>query len=425
MPVSDVDSVDEVVVDGTVLVSGTDYTLEEGGVIRFAAAPTHHDPVRVNTVKITYTKANDEAMASVMDCPYAAVYGGNQNVLVVVGGCDAQPNAYFWCGSHTVMDPGYFPMEQYNLAGDTEEKITGFGKQQAMLVIFKEKSIGRAEMGVTEMGSGRVLITLDYTAINSRIGCDLPWTIRLVENNLVFCNTESGVYLLKDSTAAYENNVVGISRNVNGGVRRDGLLRAVRTGEVAAGLNDGDRYWLVAGGEVYVWDFSISGYNKPSWFYFTNIGAVAFFGRREAIYHLDGSGRLTAMRKTYLDYGEGIEKVYQFAAQTLGGYDRLKDVTGVIFVVRAESNCLVDITYLTDYETRKDKTPIRAFAYNLVPRDLTRRYLALNRFAVVARRRPGTRHVRHFAMRLENSEPATDMAVVSAQIFYRYQGRDR
>lgn len=426
LPVSGLDSVDKVTVDDTELVGGTGYEVDlESGVVTFSTAPAVHDPYVANTVKITFTKANADAYNSVMDCPYAAVYGGDQNLCVVVGGCPAQPNAYFWCGNHIVMDPGYFPFEQYNFAGDTEERITGFGKQQAMLVVFKEHSIGRVGFETTEMQSGRVMLSMPYTNINNRVGCDLPWSIQLVENNLTFCNTESGVYYLRDSTSAYENNVVGISRNVNGGQRKPGLLDAVRSGGVTCSCNDGDRYWLVANGEAYVWDFSLSKYSEPSWFYFTNIFAIAFFRQNELVFHLNAAGRMTALRTNFLDYGAAIHKVYQFAAQTLGGYDRLKDVLSVIFVVRSDTNSLINITYLTDYEQRADLTPIRAYSWSLSPRNLAYRFLGVVRFATVARRRPGARHVRHFSMRLESNDPATDMSVISAQIFYRYQGRDR
>lgn len=426
LPVQDVDSVDSVVVDGDELTAETDYTVDlEAGTVTFTTEPEHHDPVQVNTVKITYTKENQDAYDSVMDCPYAAVYGGNQNVCVVVGGCPAQPNAYYWCGNHIVMDPGYFPMEQYNFAGDTEESITGFGKQQSMLVIFKQHSIGRADISTTEMASGRVMITMDYTNINSRIGCDLPWTIQLVENNLVFCNTEQGVHIVKDSSAAYENNVVSLSRNVNGTAQRPGLLAAVRAAANVESFDDDRRYWVVADGEAYVWDYTLSGYSEPSWFYFTGILGVAFMKHNENGFHLDAQGRLSAFRRDFADYGGPIEKRFQFAAQSMGSYDNLKDVTRVILAVRADTDTKIRVFYESDYEEREDLTPVLSYSWRLAPRNLEYRYLGVRKFLTVAIRKPGCRHVRHFGMRLENAETGNDMSVVSAQIFYRYQGRDR
>ena len=419
LPVGNIDSVDRIVVDDEELTDG--YTVDlEKGIVSFTKEPTHHDPVRVNTVRITFTKANPDAYNSIMDCNCAAVYGGDQNVCVVLGGCDAQPNAYFWCGNHAVMDPGYFPFEQYNLAGDAGDAITGFGRQQNMLVIFKKQSVGRAAMGTQEMASGRVLLTMNYTAINAAIGCDLPESIQLIENNLVFANTKNGVCVVRDSSSAYENNILPISRKVD-----NGLLPLLKRAETVCSHDDGERYWLAADGEVYVWDYTISGYSNPVWFYFTNIHAAGFLRVRDTTWYLNRDGRVTMMKRTFDDYGEAIEKVYRFAGQYMGSYDWLKDVTGVLFTVQGDTDTEMRVTYETDYEKREDLTPVRSMTWHLAPRNLAYRNLGVQSFAGVARRKPGCRHVRHFAMTLSNNKVGMDMAVISAQILYRYQGRDR
>ena len=418
LPVQEVDSIDYVEVDDEEV---TDYTADlAAGTVTFKTEPTHHNPVRVNTVKITYTKVNADAMASIMDCQYAIAYGGNQNLCVVVGGCPAQPNAYFWSGNHIAMDPGYFPMEQYNFAGATEEFVTGFGKQQNMLVIFKEHSVGRAAMSTTTMASGRVLITMDYTAINDRIGCDLPWSIQLVENNLVFANREQGVHRVADSSAAYENNITAISRKVD-----NELLIALKQAKRVSSFDDGSRYWIVADNEVYAWDYTLSTYKDPSWFYFTAINGIAFIRSETTSWQLTADGHVDVYSRNFADYGGAIEKRYRFATQYMGSYDRLKDVLHAIFVVRGDTDADIDIIYKTDYEDRKDLTPIRAYSWKLTPRNLAYRFLGVQKFATVARRRPMCRHIRHFTMLLENNTVGTDMSVVSAQIYYNYQGRDR
>lgn len=418
LPVKGVDSIDEVTVDEVVT---TAYTVDlAAGTVTFTTEPTHHDPVRVNTVKITYTKANPDAYNSIMDCPYAIAFGGEQNLCVVMGGCKSQPNAYFWNGNHVEMDAGYFPIEQYNLAGATEEAVTGFGLQQAMLVIFKERSVGRTSLTTTEMANGRTMLSMNYVNINNRTGCDLPWTIQLVENNLVFCNTEQGVHMVLDSSSARENNIVSLSRKVD-----NTMLTALRQAADVSSFDDGERYWAVMDSEAYVWDYTLSTYKDPSWFYFTAIRGLAFLSEADVKYHLGADGHLSIMRRNYDDYDGPIHKVYRFATQNMGGYDRLKDVTGVMLVIRGDTDTEVRIIYGTDYETREDLTPVKRYSWKLHPRNLNRRYLGVDRFAAVARRRPGCRHVRHFYMRLENNETATDMSVISAQIFYKYSGRDR
>lgn len=425
LPESDIGGVKSVVVDGVTLDASAYQVDLTTGAVTFTTEPEHHDPVRVNTVRITYYKDNPDALNSILDCRYAVVYGGSQSACVVLGGCPAQPNAYFWCGNHTIIDPGYFPFDYYNFAGGTDEMITGFGKQQSMLVIFSEGSIGRASMSTLESSTGRVKITMPYTSINSSIGCDLPQSIQLIENNLVFCNRDQGVHFIKDSSAAFENNIVNISRKVDGSDRRAGLLSACRRAENVTSMDDGNRYWLVADGDTFVWDYQISSYNNPSWFFCDNIRAASFFQDGTDVYHLNREGAITRFERTFSDYGMRIQKRYRFATQELGGFDYLKDVTSILISVRGDTDTRVQLTYDTDYDSRKDPVPIVSFPWRLTPRDLSRRFLAAPKFSVVARRRPGCRHVRNFALQLDNDENEMDMSIVSAQIYYRYQGRER
>lgn len=426
LPVKELDSVDEVKVDGTVQTAGTDYAVDlTKGTVVFVKAPPVQTPAVNNTVEITYSKANADALNAILDCPYATVYGGSQSVCIVLGGSTKQPNAFFWNGNGSEgMDAGYWPMSFYNLAGDSEDAITGFGKQYGTLVVFKERSIGKSSYGIEDVDD-RDSISLTYTAINAKIGCDLPWTIQLIENNLVFCNTDAGVHMVRDSTSALENNIECLSRNVNGTDQRPGLLHDVRSGGVVCGFDDGNRYWVCAGGHAYLWDYLLSGWKDPSWFYFTGIPAVAFFRTVDKSYHLDGSGRVTVFQRNFLDYGEAIEKVYQFPPQFFDTYDRLKDVLYCIFTVRSDTDSVVRILYESDYEKREDLTDIRSMSWRLTPRNLAYRCLGVQKFAHVARRKPGCRHVRHFSMRLENRERAQDLAILSAQIYFRYLGRDR
>jgi hypothetical protein len=105
-----------------------------------------------------------------------------------------------------IMDPGYFPAEHYNLAGDAGEAITGFGRQQDYLVIFKERSVGRASSALRRI-DGREFIHGPMWGLTRAIGCDLPYTIQLIQTNLVFCNSKRGVHMVLDSSSAYENNI--------------------------------------------------------------------------------------------------------------------------------------------------------------------------------------------------------------------------
>jgi hypothetical protein len=419
---------------------GTDYTVNaETGVITFTTAPPVTNPPTNNTVEITYSKANNDAKQSIMDCTYAAVAGEGKNLCILLAGCTAQPNAVFWnANDQTAMNAGYYPMPNYNRCGDADEPVTGFGKQYNDLILLKESSVGKLAFSI-ETVDGRDSISFTYETINARIGCDLPWTIQLIENNLVFCNTHRGVHLIQSSSAALENNVVCISENVNGSGDL-GLLHDVRAAAVTVSADDDARYWLCAGGHVYAWDYEVSSWQNPSWFYFTEINGVAFFhDDTNGLYHLDASGRVTKFERSFADYphdvevspgkynrvGDPIDKIYTFPTQYFGSYDRLKDVLYLLVTVRSDTDTEVKLRYDTDYERRVDLTPILSYAWRIAPRNLAHRSLVTARYGHVAKRAPKCRHIRHFSLTLGNKVSFEDLAIVSAQIYYRYQGKER
>lgn len=418
-----------VTVDGQAL-PADGYTHDpDTGIVTLTTAAPVTQPLSSNTVRITYSKANPDALASIMDCPYAIVYGGDQNICMVVGGCKAQPNAFFWNGNNVAMDVSYWPMEQYNLGGDTEEAVTGFGKQQGLLVVFKTKSVGKGTMSFTTRNENvevpRKVIEIDYTSINSRTGCDLPWTIQLIENNLCFCNTEQGAHIILDSSAAQENNIVGISRKIDGDNGRYGLLQRLRTAQSVSSFDDNTRYWLVIDGDVFCWGYILSTYQNPSWFYLENIRAASLIRAGTRTYYLSYEGRVVVFDASFSDFGEPFMRRYQFATQFFSSYDRMKSVTRAIFSLRSDTDLDAWITYKSDWESRDDLTRIEHINWRLVPRNLRFRSLAASRFAVVAIRAPRCIHVRHFAMVLSCNTVGCDMPILSAQVFYKFEGRDR
>lgn len=449
LPVQNVDEICSVKVNDVPMTHNVDYLADLAeGKITFVSAP----PASLyagNSVEITYRKENLDssgvraAYKAVMDCCSAAVYGSGNQLCIVLAGCPAQPNAVFWSGNTSVgLDPSYWPMEYYNLVGDTEDPVTGFGSQYGELMVFKARSVGKLALDAVDL-DGRTTLSLVYTRVNDRIGCDLPGSIQIVQNNLVFANTSGGLFRVRSSSPAYENNIDCISGKVNGSRIRPGLLSdlaaaggsttryasglaTVRSAEVSA-LDTGTHYFLNANGHVWAWDYSISTIENPTWWYWTGFEKVrAWFVRDAETYHIDSTGRLTKLAAVYSDYGEPVSRAYQFPVQLFGAYDRLKDVLTAIIALREEDPETTRLIYLTDYEKREDLTPLSVSGSEAIsPRDLTYRDLSVNNAPKVFRRRPMCRHVRHFTMRLENDNAEENMAVLYAEIQVQLLGRDR
>lgn len=320
----------------------------------------------VNQVEVTYTltDANATGFASLMSCPYAITGGGQDSLSILLGGSTTQPSAVYWNSNDSIsMNPGYFPDNYYQLVGDSDEFVTGFGRQYSDVIALKEHSLYKMQYEVLSVDD-RDTLSFTFPSINGKIGCDLPWSIQLIENNLVFCNTYTGVHILLSSSAAYENNVECISRKVNGNPAAGatwGLLYDVRNSALpVVGYDDDRRYWLCANGHVYLWDYDVSGYKDPSWFYFTNVKGTAYFRDDEhRTHHFSAGGRITVFNfQVHSDYGEAFRKVYQTPVLYFGQYNYLKDVRSLLLAVQSATGGEVQVTYDTDYVTRADLTPL-------------------------------------------------------------------
>ena len=420
----------DVYVDG-VRTTAFSYNSQKG-LVRFTTAPPVTDPPTNNTDRITYELANAEYQASIDGCRYAATYGGTGALCVCFAGYAAQPNAMFWNGQDSLsMNPAYFPASQYQLCGETEERITGFGKQQSDLVIFKEHSVGKATMATVEL-DGRLAIDLPYIPINAKLGCRFPWSIQLVSNNLVWANDE-GVFTMLDTTAAQENTILCLSKKVKGSLNKVdsscSLLCCLAASEEDAvcALDDDHRYYLTANGSTWVWDYELSTETKPSWFYLNNTHAIAYCGD----FSLNSEGQITMLTEELNDYGEPIDKMYRFAVMNFGSYDCRKNVNSVIVILGSEKESVTELIYRTDYEARPDLTPLCvgretpsvAFGASSLKEGAGLR--AEEFCPAVFRRRPMCRRVLHFTMLLVNANVNEDLEIIGAQIFYNLQGRLR
>lgn len=140
--------------------------------------------------------------------------------LFLYGG-EYEPNHLMWSD---VDNPLYFPENNDVYVGDQSDKITKIAKQSSMLAIFKKYSVHCATYVdnstsyttedvlnglVSDVASVSAIFPL--TQISGEIGCDLPSTVQLCDNHLVWCNSDGRIYTLKTADQYSENNVYELS----------------------------------------------------------------------------------------------------------------------------------------------------------------------------------------------------------------------
>ena len=181
-------------------------------------------------------------------------YGGDRSATA--GG-----SRLFLGGGHYVIwsalnDPLYFPVTAYASLGDPDEALTAFGKQGELLILFKEHSLYAAEyvrsdtVTVEDVQSGAVTDTtatavFPITPIHAEIGCDLPETVALCGNRLVWACADGTVYTLGTNGQLSQRTVTVISEPIRS------LLRSSKPAVAAATVIDGD-YLLLWDDEIFV-----------------------------------------------------------------------------------------------------------------------------------------------------------------------------
>lgn len=161
--------------------------------------------------------------------------------------------------------PLYFPENNYAYVGNANIPVTGFGKQNDMLVIFKAFEIFATQYVQNTDITAESLINqsvVDIAAnsaffpliqIHSGVGCDLPDTVRLCRNRLVWATKQGKVYTLVSQSQYNERNVFEISEMIERKLK--GALN-----EYAHAVDYEGYYMLFCGNKAFVCDYNSYGY---------------------------------------------------------------------------------------------------------------------------------------------------------------------
>lgn len=223
----------------------------------------------VNNIEITVYKYDFSQFNALMDMNLCTLYGGGQGVF---GGTRTFLAGYKnkICFSNSE-EPTYFSENNYISVGDNSQ-ITALGKMEDALVIFKKNSIyctksysGDA-VTAEQIQSGQVVdVSTTYAyfpifQLTDEYGCDLPNTVKLCLNRLVFANSDGNVYCLVTQSNSSQRNVYCIS----GGIRRKMFNEnnICLLDSNAFAVNWGDYYLLFCNNKVWALN-----YNKDSYRY--------------------------------------------------------------------------------------------------------------------------------------------------------------
>lgn len=411
-------------IGGVLKTEGVDFTVNRTtGIVTFGVAPANG----TNNIVIEAYKTVQADIDTILNCTIATPFGGqNDNRMFFAGN---GTGLFFWSGiSSAGIDPTYFPYNNYNVIGLSDENITEFGKSYDVLTIHKESG---EIYGETYTWNGTVGIFNTYP-INGQYGCDCPGTMQNINNNLVWLNSKHGVCILLRTDVGSQRNAFPISRNINSWLMQESSLKT------ASSVDFNGKYWLCVGDKVYLWDYFTSPYvdtgnpdenaKRLSWWYFNNISASCFIiNDTVLLYGSRTSGKVAKFITNFNDFGSAINPVYRIPLRDLGGSKNEFDVLTMWVDVRTDTRTKLNITYImndeSDIETESATIDVGSFSLPgfAIPT------FTLN---VVGNRQtftfePQEKKIDLFGVEFTNTEVDRDMNVSNVEIAYRLGKRKR
>ena len=355
--------------------------------ITFSTAPGAGD---MNVEMIFTMKSTTFATekAQILSCKFYDTFGGANNNRLFLAGCGK--SKYFYSDSYDVT---YFPENNFATIGNTEDDITGFGRQYNVLIVFKPREV-YSIYSYTETSSTTIIEenigveNFRSQLVNSRIGCDAPYSIQLVNNYLTWFNSNWGVCTLVSTNIQDERNVRVISRNIeetnNFGIT--GLLDVNETLTKIQSADYNNKYFLVFPtlGRCFMWDYELQpfvvtsrGETDPKllvWFYFDRFFVKSFLhAGKQLLYacsHTNFDESLIKLTSSFSDVNfdqiteDGnvlsavpIESFYMTPFFQFNAVEMLKNVRYIYVQCRGDVNSKINLYYYTDDSMVPEEDP--------------------------------------------------------------------
>ena len=384
----------------------------EKGEITFKTAPIKG----TNNVEITaYKTVSEEHITA----KYYKAYGGANNSRVFFGGCGNGAIYY-----SQVFDATYLPSQNYFRVGNDEEDITGFGEQYDVLMVFKPREIYSLEYYQDYDGVGQFQTKL----VNPEMGCDAPKTIQLINNQLTWLSTRHGICTLVSTAIEDERNVRIISRNIDNGVKRTGLLQEHNLKD-ATSIDYDNKYMLSVNDKMYVWDYLMTPYynsgkleedaKRLAWFLWDNFNVDYFIVGKDGLYY-SKDNQINKLEQDFDDFGEVIHSHYQTPYLQFEAVPYLKTIKNIYVQTLSDVAVLINMKYFTE-ETPNgelEPEPIRiydklwhAFRWDTFGWSFTN-------IAQTFRRKCSLKKIQMCSVRFDNDELAKDMPLTHIAFQY-------
>lgn len=416
---------------GVAKTEGTHFTVNRtNGTIDWTAGTSPHGVPASGTdnVLIQGEKANLMDRTIICKNKYVELFGGaNDSRIHLTGNPDAPSTHYYSAVDDGInMAPTYWPENNIRLVGSDADYNKGFKVQYDQLILLKERSIWRIEYEISDAG------VVDFPAypLNNTTGCDMPETIQLIDNNIVFSNTYAGPQILTRTDVRTERNVRPLGSNINGAPWRTGLLDEAKADLQAATSMDWDgKYIICVGSKCWLWDYSLSPYvesmdakadqQRLSWWYWENTNANSWLIRDNVLYFGDRTtGMVKKFHTNYNDNGAAINGVWRSKLSYFGLPEWKKNIREVYFRTRATNDSIISITYYDDNGSSVGTVTITSASFSWASFAWDLFSWAVQRYFPPKKLKPNKKKVTYFQIEFSNNRVNENLSIMDLEIYF-------
>lgn len=416
----DLDSIDDVFVGAETTPRTTGITKDKvNGTVTFTEGTK--PPAGTDNVTIAFTKNILADANTIYGCKYNIEYYG---IIWMTGNPDYPTRVW---KSDIPFDKteyaNYFPALYFDDLGNDQYATTGFCTQYDKLLMFKEKSI-YITAPVVENNNP----TFPLQLLNGEIGCNIPHSIQLVNNNPTFANTETGVWIIISTNLLGEKNVKNVSTKINGLVWKPGLLQETNL-STAESYDYGNKYYLCVNGNAYVWDyggnFNVSNPDNLSWWKYNNIYPAMFdeiieSGFSILAYGHKTTGKVVKFSELTTDFGNAIPQHFTTSLFDMDHPERFKTAIA-LWITNFPNTGNFKLEIFTDKKERiyesTDNATTNSFDWDMF--DWNKFSFNVYRFPVTLKKRIGGSNIAYLQIRISTNGTTDYIYMSNLMVQYR------
>lgn len=280
-------------------------------------------------------------------------YGGTAltGTRLILTGSASYPGEYY---VGELLDPLKVCQENYQTLGNAGEHVTGLIKQYGRLIVFTQRSVCSMTY---EYSDSNVLFVMKE--LNNTIGCDMPGSIQLIDNRIVFGNSSKGLFLVDSSEDFGEQNIKPVHANISYNEKLGLLNQNTDDLKKAQALDFDGKYMLVVGDIMYIWDYGktpfydngsyIASQKRLCWYIYDGMrDSYIFPCQRQLMCMQKQEDVLNIYVFDENHKGEKINSVYESPLFDMSSPYLYKIPSEIILDLKGEKDTVVTVTALSD-----------------------------------------------------------------------------